>query len=314
MTFSRRCSGRCRAGGHVRPGGDQSEPPGEVIGARFGSPLVVGLGEGEHLLASDPVAIAPHTARVAFSPGRRGRPPDRPRLRDPPPRARADHAADRPDRLEAGRRRAGRPRPLHDQGDSRAARDGRRRLPRPAAPGRGDGAVRRAEPLGPPAPPGSADRLRGLRDELARGPGGRVPDRAARPPAGRGRVRQRVPLPQRPAGRPDSRFRPQPVGRDGRHPGRSREAKRRGHPTLAIVNTVGSTIAREADGGIYLHAGPEVGVASTKAFSAQVTVLAAAGALSRPAEAALVLRRPGRHRCARVGARPDRRGAQERSR
>ena len=40
--------------------------PGEVIGARFGSPLVVGLGEGEHLLASDPVAIAPHTARVAF--------------------------------------------------------------------------------------------------------------------------------------------------------------------------------------------------------------------------------------------------------
>ena len=40
--------------------------PGEVIGARFGSPLVVGLGEGEHFLASDPVAIAPHTARVAF--------------------------------------------------------------------------------------------------------------------------------------------------------------------------------------------------------------------------------------------------------
>ena len=54
---------------------------------------------------------------------------------------------------------------------------------------------------------------------------------------------------------------------------RLREAKRRGHPTLAIVNTVGSTIAREADGGIYLHAGPEVGVASTKAFSAQVMVL-----------------------------------------
>jgi glucosamine--fructose-6-phosphate aminotransferase (isomerizing) len=51
------------------------------------------------------------------------------------------------------------------------------------------------------------------------------------------------------------------------------EAKRRGHPTLAIVNTVGSTIARAADGGIYLHAGPEVGVASTKAFSAQVAVL-----------------------------------------
>jgi glucosamine--fructose-6-phosphate aminotransferase (isomerizing) len=55
--------------------------------------------------------------------------------------------------------------------------------------------------------------------------------------------------------------------------GALREAKRRGHPALAIVNTVGSTIAREADGGIYLHAGAEVGVASTKAFAAQVTVL-----------------------------------------
>ena len=40
--------------------------PGEVIGARFGSPLVVGVGDDEHLLASDAVAIAPHTARVAY--------------------------------------------------------------------------------------------------------------------------------------------------------------------------------------------------------------------------------------------------------
>ena len=52
-----------------------------------------------------------------------------------------------------------------------------------------------------------------------------------------------------------------------------RECKRKGHPTLAICNVVGSTIAREADGGIYLHAGPEIGVASTKAFTAQVTIL-----------------------------------------
>jgi glucosamine--fructose-6-phosphate aminotransferase (isomerizing) len=52
-----------------------------------------------------------------------------------------------------------------------------------------------------------------------------------------------------------------------------REAKRRGHRALAIVNVVGSTIARESDGGIYLHAGPEIGVASTKAFSATLTVL-----------------------------------------
>jgi glucosamine--fructose-6-phosphate aminotransferase (isomerizing) len=53
-----------------------------------------------------------------------------------------------------------------------------------------------------------------------------------------------------------------------------RELKRQGHPTLAICNVVGSTIAREADGGIYLHAGPEIGVASTKAFTSQCAVLA----------------------------------------
>jgi glucosamine--fructose-6-phosphate aminotransferase (isomerizing) len=53
-----------------------------------------------------------------------------------------------------------------------------------------------------------------------------------------------------------------------------RESKRKGHPTLAICNVVGSTIAREADGGIYLHAGPEIGVASTKAFTSQVCTLA----------------------------------------
>jgi len=52
-----------------------------------------------------------------------------------------------------------------------------------------------------------------------------------------------------------------------------REARRRGHKVLSICNVVGSTIAREADGGIYLHAGPEIGVASTKAFTSQVTVL-----------------------------------------
>ncbi len=53
-----------------------------------------------------------------------------------------------------------------------------------------------------------------------------------------------------------------------------RESKRKGQRTLALCNVVGSTIAREADGGVYLHAGPEIGVASTKAFTAQVTVLA----------------------------------------
>jgi len=53
-----------------------------------------------------------------------------------------------------------------------------------------------------------------------------------------------------------------------------REAQRRGARVLGVCNVVGSSIARESDGGVYIHAGPEIGVASTKAFTGQVTVLA----------------------------------------
>jgi len=55
--------------------------------------------------------------------------------------------------------------------------------------------------------------------------------------------------------------------------GAMREMKRKGHPTLSICNVVGSTIAQESDGGVYLHAGPEIGVASTKAYTSQIAVL-----------------------------------------
>lgn len=52
-----------------------------------------------------------------------------------------------------------------------------------------------------------------------------------------------------------------------------REIKKRGVKTLGIVNVIGSTIAREVDGGTYVHAGPEISVASTKAFTAQVVTM-----------------------------------------
>ena len=52
-----------------------------------------------------------------------------------------------------------------------------------------------------------------------------------------------------------------------------REIKRRGAKVLGIVNVIGSTIAREVDGGTYVYAGPEISVASTKAFTAQVTTM-----------------------------------------
>jgi glucosamine--fructose-6-phosphate aminotransferase (isomerizing) len=53
-----------------------------------------------------------------------------------------------------------------------------------------------------------------------------------------------------------------------------REAKKKGATVLGICNVVGSSIARETDGGVYTHAGPEIGVASTKAFTSQIMVLA----------------------------------------
>ena len=60
-----------------------------------------------------------------------------------------------------------------------------------------------------------------------------------------------------------------------------REIKKRGIKTLGIVNVIGSTIAREVDGGTYVHAGPEISVASTKAFTAQVvTMLMFAGMIA----------------------------------
>jgi glutamine---fructose-6-phosphate transaminase (isomerizing) len=52
-----------------------------------------------------------------------------------------------------------------------------------------------------------------------------------------------------------------------------REARAKGAPVLGITNVVGSSIARESDGGSYIHAGSEIGVASTKAFTSQVTIL-----------------------------------------
>ena len=52
-----------------------------------------------------------------------------------------------------------------------------------------------------------------------------------------------------------------------------REGQRKGHRVLGVCNNVASTIARESDGGVYMHAGPEIGVAATKSFTSQVTVM-----------------------------------------
>jgi glutamine---fructose-6-phosphate transaminase (isomerizing) len=247
--------------------------PGQVVGARLGSPLVVGVGDGENLLASDPVAIVPHTAHVAYlqdgevvrlTPGEfeirnRERGSITPRI---------DRLDWQPDTVELGGHPHYMLKEIREQPET--VHDACR------------GRIRRAE--------GTAQfgglnlttrQLRRVRRIVFAACG--TSWHAAL--VGEYLIERLANLPVEVEYASEFRYRNAPLddrtlvfvlsqsGETADTLGALREAKRRGHPTLAIVNTVGSTIAREADGGIYLHAGPEVGVASTKAFTAQVAVL-----------------------------------------
>lgn len=247
--------------------------PGQVVGAKLGSPLVVGVGEGEHFLASDPLAIAAHTTRVAFlQDGEvvRLTPHDfeiRHRERGPIT-PRVDRIDFQPDAVELGGHAHYMLKEICEQPDTVAN----------ACRGR----LRRAE--GTAVLGGlnlTARQLRRVRRVVFAACG--TSWHAAL--VGEYLIERLAHLPVEVEFASEFRYRNAPLddrtlvfvlsqsGETADTLGALREAKRRGHPTLAIVNTVGSTIAREADGGIYLHAGPEIGVASTKAFSAQVTVL-----------------------------------------
>jgi glucosamine--fructose-6-phosphate aminotransferase (isomerizing) len=244
-----------------------------IVGARLGSPLVVGLGEGEHLLASDPSAIAPHTLRVAFlQDGEivRLTPHDFQinHLERGPITPRIDRIDWKPDAVELGGTAHYMLKEIREQPTT--IRDACR------------GRLRRAE--GTAQFGGlnlSARQLRRVRRVVFAACG--TSWHAAQ--VGEYLIERLAHLPVEVEYASEFRYRNAPLddrtlvfvlsqsGETADTLGALREAKRRGHPTLAICNTVGSTIAREADGGIYLHAGPEVGVASTKAFSAQVMVL-----------------------------------------
>ncbi len=119
-----------------------------------------------------------------------------------------------------------------------------------------------------------SDGDRRLRHVVARRPRGQVPDRAPGRAPGRGRLRLRVPLPAPARRRPDAGRVHQPVGRDGRYAGRAARGQERAVlDRSAICNVQGSMLTREARGTIYTHAGPEIGVASTKAFTSQLVAL-----------------------------------------
>jgi glutamine---fructose-6-phosphate transaminase (isomerizing) len=247
--------------------------PGEVIGARFGSPLVVGVGDGEHLLASDAVAIAPHTARVAYlQDGEVVRLTPQEfeirHLEHGPITPRIDRIDWKPDAVELGGHAHYMLKEIREQPDT-VLDACRGRLRRPEATAQFGGLNMTAE------------QLRRTRRIVFAACG--TSWHAAM--VGEYLIERLAHVPVEVEYASEFRYRDAPLddqtlvfvlsqsGETADTLGAMREARRRGYPTLAIVNTVGSTIAREADGGIYLHAGPEVGVASTKAFSAQVVVL-----------------------------------------
>jgi glutamine---fructose-6-phosphate transaminase (isomerizing) len=247
--------------------------PGQIIGARLGSPLVIGVGDGENLLASDPVAIVPHTAQVVYlqdgeavrlTPGdlelrHHERGSITPRI---------DHIDWKPDAVELGGHAHYMIKEIREQPET--VHDACR------------GRIRRAEATARFGGLNLTSRqLRRVRRIVFAACG--TSWHAAL--VGEYLIERLAHLPVEVEYASEFRYRNAPLdertllfvlsqsGETADTLGALREAKRKGQPTLAIVNTVGSTIAREADGGIYLHAGPEVGVASTKAFSAQVAVL-----------------------------------------
>jgi glucosamine--fructose-6-phosphate aminotransferase (isomerizing) len=247
--------------------------PGQVVGAKLGSPLVVGLGDGEHLLASDPVAIVPHTERVAYlQDGEVVRlTPDDFEIRHRERGSitpRIDRLDWKPDAVELGGHAHYMLKEIREQPDT--VHDACR------------GRLRRAEGTAVFGGLNMTPRqLRRVRRIIFAACG--TSWHAAL--VGEYLIERLAHLPVEVEYASEFRYRNAPLddrtlvfvlsqsGETADTLGALREAKRQGHPTLAIVNTVGSTIAREVDGGIYLHAGPEVGVASTKAFTAQVAVL-----------------------------------------
>jgi glucosamine--fructose-6-phosphate aminotransferase (isomerizing) len=249
-----------------------SEEPGKIVVARRGSPVLIGLGEGEHFVASDPSAVADHTRTVVYLEDGDIAvvTPDGYRIMDV---SRTERVRSRrgitwdTEAAELGDHEHFMHKEIHEQ--PQTVRNTLRGRLRDDEPIRLDGL--RLTPV-------VASRLRGI-TVLACGTSwhsGLI---------GRCLIEGLLGIPVRVEYASEYRYQPQLDLRDTlvvaiSQSGETadtleamRAAKAAGGRVVGIVNVVGSSIAREADGGIYLHAGPEIGVASTKAFTSRITAL-----------------------------------------
>jgi len=248
--------------------------PGLLVAARLGSPLVVGVGENEHAIASDASPLAGRTEKIIYLGDHETAviTPDTLRVlhRDT---GRVEPSVHRLDLAEADVAKGPYPhfmlKEIHEQPESVAA----------AMRGRLSADDATAVFGGLNLTPGQLQRVRRI---VLTGCG--TSWHAAL--VGEYMIEQFARLPVEVEYASELRYRNPPIddgtllfaitqsGETADTLAALREMKRKGHPTLAICNVVGSTIASEADGGVYLYAGPEIGVASTKAFTSQCVVLA----------------------------------------
>ena len=254
-----------------------ADEPGRLVVARRGSPLLIGVGEGEHLVGSDPSAVVDHTRRVVYlNDGDIAViTPEEMRVRDHAARVRV-RSVDRIDwsieAIERGNHPHFMHKEIHEQPES-AHNTMRGRL------SAADGTVR-------------LDGLKLTPDACARFDRVLILGCGTSWHAGligRQIIERLTGLPAQVEYASEYRYQHQLSGRGTlaiaiSQSGETadtleamRAARAAGARVVGIVNVVGSTIAREADGGIYLHAGPEIGVASTKAFTSQILALTMLG-------------------------------------